>query len=69
MGVPEGLGTHASKCVAWLRRWTQNPSLGASPFSADPALGKTTRNDKPHLEETWCEIPRASLVTKPWSYL
>lgn len=51
MGVPEGLGTHASKCVAWLRKWAQNLLLGTSPWCANPALGETTRNNKPHLEE------------------
>lgn len=51
MGVPEDLGTHASKCVACLRRWAQNLLLGTSPCSANPALGETTRNNKALLEE------------------
>lgn len=62
MGVPEGLGTHASNCVAWLRRWTQNPSLGAS-----PAL-LTLPWEKP-LETTNHTLKKASVVTKPWFYL
>lgn len=59
-GIPEGLGTRASECVTWLRTWTQNPPLGANPCSADLAQGEATRNDKPHLEEIWCDIPRTS---------